>query len=165
MSHSEFRLSKPDALGKAVKNKRVSFGVHTRRLQLDYFCSCYNFELSNSQIVDFRTTPGLVSSSTIIVRMFCADYIASFVFHGFVSAGFLEGSFRGYFGANHAPSKVASIMSTPPVAFVNGSLAGAQYKYIFGTSGGVFVLLLFSPSSMFLIFMRGVTCVSSRSTS
>ena len=93
--------------------------------------SYYNFELSNSQIVDFRTNPGLVSSSTIIVRMFCADYIASFVFHGFVSAGFLEVSFRGYFGANHAPSKVASIMSTPPVAFVNGSLAGAQYKYIF----------------------------------
>jgi len=55
--------------------------------------------------------------------MFCADYIASFIFHGLVSAGVLESSHRKYLG-QVTPDMVASVMATPGVPVLTGSLAG-----------------------------------------
>eukprot|EP00090_Calanus_glacialis_P045495 TRINITY_DN8481_c0_g1_i2.p1 TRINITY_DN8481_c0_g1~~TRINITY_DN8481_c0_g1_i2.p1 ORF type:complete len:177 (-),score=46.76 TRINITY_DN8481_c0_g1_i2:816-1346(-) len=56
--------------------------------------------------------------------MFCADYIASFIFHGLISGGLLETSSRGYFGSKFSAERMASVMAAPGVPFFAGSLAG-----------------------------------------
>ena len=58
-------------------------------------------------------------------KMFCADYIASFIFHGLISGGLLESSHRRYFGTELSPQKTASILGSPGVPVLTGSLAGA----------------------------------------
>jgi len=61
--------------------------------------------------------------------MFCADYIASFVFHGLISVGFLEGSCNGYFGSKFTPERTNNMLSPHGQSFLIGSLAG-----LFGAS-------------------------------
>jgi len=56
--------------------------------------------------------------------MFCADYIASFVFHGLITGGLLESSYLGYFGNKSSPDKVAGMLTLPGFPVIVGSLSG-----------------------------------------
>eukprot|EP00092_Neocalanus_flemingeri_P006685 GFUD01007220.1.p1 GENE.GFUD01007220.1~~GFUD01007220.1.p1 ORF type:complete len:177 (-),score=43.65 GFUD01007220.1:877-1407(-) len=56
--------------------------------------------------------------------MFCADYIASFIFHGLITGGLLESSYLGYFGTRSTPDKVAAVLTASGAPILIGSLSG-----------------------------------------
>jgi len=56
--------------------------------------------------------------------MFCADYIASFVFHGLITGGVLESSFLGFLGKRYPPDKTSALMMSPGTPVFIGCLSG-----------------------------------------